>query len=104
MLMGIFVNLELMPGYSFSTDRAGREPFYYSVDDGRVVAATKAEEVAAETRSAVDPVSAADFIANATVCYPYSLFEGVRLVPPGADVEVVQGGLELPRLSGQVRI
>ena len=93
--MAPLMNLELKPGYSFFTDRAGSKPLYYSVDNGRVMAASRAQEVAVATGQTVDPVSAADFIANATVCYPFSLFEGVYHVPPGARVEVVQGGLNV---------
>ena len=42
--------------------------------------------------SRLDPVSAADFLLNGTVCFPYTLIEGIRVAPPGSITRVTPDG------------
>lgn len=74
---------------TFVTDHAGSVPLYYAQEQGCVLAGSTPLEVA-EQMSAVtfDPVSVADFLLNGTVCYPYTVFKGVYVAPPGAVTEV----------------
>jgi hypothetical protein len=73
----------------FVTDHAGSVPLYYAQERGRVLAGKTPLEVAGRmTETVFDPVSVADFLLNGTVCYPYTLFKGVYVAPPGAVTEV----------------
>lgn len=73
----------------FVTDHSGSVPLYYAQDQGHVLAGTSPLEVADQMAyPKVDPVSAADFLLNGTVCYPHTLFEDVYAVRPGAVTDI----------------
>jgi len=76
------------------TDHSGSIPVYYGTRGGRIAVGLKPGEVADELgESRIDPVSAADFIINATVCYPYTLFEDVFVAPPGTVSQLTPAGI-----------
>ncbi|MCG5516371.1 MULTISPECIES: asparagine synthase-related protein [unclassified Ectothiorhodospira] len=69
----------------FTTDHSGSVPLYYAQVENKVLAGNTPLEVVRQMKgSTFDPVSVADFILNGTVCYPYTLFKDVYVVPPGA--------------------
>lgn len=77
------------------TDPSGSIPLCYGRKGGLIAAGIRADEIAAALgRCPVDPLSAADFIANGTVCYPHTLFEDVFVCPPGAVARLTPDGLE----------
>ena len=74
---------------TFVTDHAGSVPLYYFQDQGRVLAGTAPLKVAEQMSTpTLDPVSVADYLLNGTVCYPYTVFKGVYVAPPGAITEI----------------
>lgn len=84
-----------LQGIKFSTDPVGNVPIYYSIDSESVIVGHTAQSVAENRQTqGIDPVSAVDFIVNATVCYPYSLFKDIFVVPPGSNVEITPKGLD----------
>ena len=81
-------------GVRLITDHAGSIPLYYSQQRDRVVAGESSLEVARQLENpSLDPVSVADFLLNRTVCYPYTLFEGVYVAPPGAVTDITPTGV-----------
>jgi len=78
------------------TDHAGSIPVYIGISNGNIGVNTKPEKAAAqigEGSNNIDPVSVADFVVNATVCYPFSLFKNVWMCPPGSVTEVTAKGV-----------
>ncbi|WP_207132058.1 asparagine synthase-related protein [Halorhodospira neutriphila] len=76
------------------TDHTGSVPLYYAQDRDQVITGKTPLEVAVKMASpGLDPVSAADFLLNGTVCYPYTLFKDVYLAPPGAVTDVTPNGI-----------
>ncbi len=67
------------------TDAGGSIPVCYGWGPDGLAVGTAVHHVAACSGcTTIDKVSAVDFLLNATVCYPYSWYEEVRLVPPGS--------------------
>lgn len=76
------------------TDHSGSIPVYYSITNNKIAVGWKPLDVALETSAALDPISAADFIANGVVCYPYTMFKDVFVAPPGAVSKITKNGIE----------
>ncbi len=83
--------IEDLPGNTarLVTDHSGSRPLYYAQQQGQVLSGLTPLSVARKMAAPkLDPVSVADFLVNGTVCYPYTLFEGVYAAPPGAVTDV----------------
>lgn len=78
-------------------DMHGSIPIYHSAD-GRVIA-TNPDAVGHAVGAAYDAVSFADMSATKRICFPYTLYEGVRQVSPTAYVDLDGGGFAV-RESG----
>ncbi|WP_200388082.1 asparagine synthase-related protein [Thiocapsa imhoffii] len=73
----------------FVTDHAGSVPLYYAQEHNQVLAGKTPLEVFQQMpQGTLDTVSVADFLLNGTVCYPYTLFKGIYVAPPGAVTDV----------------
>lgn len=71
------------------TDAGGSIPVFYGHGPEGWAVGTRVHDVAVSTGlDTVDRVSAVDFLMNASVCYPYSWYEDVRMVPPGSACTV----------------
>lgn len=67
------------------TDAGGSIPVYYGDGPRGLALGTVVHHVAAcSGLTSLDEVSVVDYLLNANVCYPYSWYEQVRLVPPGS--------------------
>jgi len=67
------------------TDAGGSIPVYYGWGPEGFALGTLVHHVAtASGCTTVDTVSAADYLLNQTVCYPYSWYKDVRVAPPGS--------------------
>lgn len=67
------------------TDAGGSVPVFYARAKDAVVAGFQAETVASESdNTSLDLVSAADFVINERVCFPFSIFKGVFQASPGS--------------------
>lgn len=68
------------------TDLFGWIPVYAAEGGGALVLGTHVDAVAAAAGVAdgIDPVSAADLLVNQTLTWPFTLYDGVRQVEPGA--------------------
>lgn len=68
------------------TDLFAWIPVYAAEGAGELVLGTQVDAVASAAGAAdrIDPVSAADLLANETITWPYTLYEGVRQVPPAS--------------------
>jgi len=67
------------------TDCGGSIPVYYGYGHKGYAVGTIVHHVAAASGcTTLDKVSAVDYLLNQTVCYPYSWYEDVRVVSPGA--------------------
>lgn len=79
-----------------TTDPGGSIPSYYSIHSHSVMFGhTSLSAAPRNDLQSIDPVSVADFIINSTVCYPYSIFKDVFVVPPGSHVEITPKGLDV---------
>lgn len=71
------------------TDHSGSVPIYYGRTASGVAVSEDPRKVARELNlKTLDPVSAVDFILNGTVCFPYTVTEGIRVAPPGSITRV----------------
>ena len=70
--------------YALLTDHAGTLPIYYGTKNTSVAVGWNAIGVAKKLAAPLDLASVADFLINGTVCFPYTLFSGVFVAPPGA--------------------
>jgi len=76
------------------TDAAGSIPVYYAHGQGNWAMGTLVHHVAtASGRTTVDNVSAVDYLLNQAICYPYSWYEDVFLLPPGSICRLDENGL-----------
>lgn len=67
------------------TDAGGSIPIYYAYGPSGFAVGTLVHHVAAASGcTTIDKVSVVDYLFNQTVCYPYSWYEDVRVVPPGS--------------------
>jgi asparagine synthetase B (glutamine-hydrolysing) len=67
------------------TDAGGSIPVYYGRGPKGFAAGTLVHHVAAASGcTALDRVSVVDYLFHQTVCYPYSWYKDVRVVPPGS--------------------
>lgn len=67
------------------TDAGGSVPVFYAQGRHKVIAGFQAETVASESgNTLLDLVSAADFVINERVCFPFSIFKGVFQASPGS--------------------
>lgn len=75
------------------TDAGGSIPVYWGRGPRGLAVGTQVHRVARATGlTSVDEVSVADYLINGTVCHPFSWFEGVRALPPGAVCTFDQEG------------
>ncbi|MGH7392613.1 MAG: asparagine synthase (glutamine-hydrolyzing) [Candidatus Rokuibacteriota bacterium] len=67
-------------------DRMGIKPLYYAEDGPRLLFASEAKAILAAVRAgaAIDPVALQEYLALGYVPAPYSLFRGIRKLPPGS--------------------
>lgn len=78
------------------TDAGGSIPVYWGRGPQGLAVGTQVHRVARATGlTSVDEVSVADYLINGTVCHPFSWYEGVRALPPGAVCTFDQEGLEV---------
>jgi len=77
----------------FDTDPIGLEPHFFRPGHGKPIVARRPEDVIPASARSIDPVSAADFILNGSICFPYTFFERVRVIDPGSRVRVLGDGL-----------
>ena len=76
------------------TDAAGSIPVYYAHGQGNWALGTLVHHVAtASGRTTVDNVSAVDYLLNQAICYPYSWYEDVFLLPPASICRLDENGL-----------
>lgn len=66
-------------------DAIGGVPVYLSTQDGQAVIGSSPDLVAALTGAAVDPIAAAELLRNRRICFPHTLYAGVRQLRPGAS-------------------
>lgn len=74
-------------------DRMGILPLYYALDDSRIVFASEIKallSVLAPPR--VDVASLHDYLGHRSVHAPYTLFEGIRKLPPGHRLRIDRTG------------
>lgn len=71
------------------TDAGGSIPLYYGHGPEGFGVGTLVHHVAAATGlDNLDKVSVVDYLFNKTVCYPFSCYKDVRVVPPGSVCSV----------------
>lgn len=75
-------------------DRLGVLPLYYYVDDEHLLFASEIKSllVALPHSPRVDTASIADYLSRRAVASPYTLFEGIRKLPPGHRLRVHRDG------------
>lgn len=74
-------------------DRMGILPLYYAVDGSRIVFGSEIKALLAVLpRPKVDVASLHDYLGHRSVHAPYTLFEGVRKLPPGHRLRVDRAG------------
>jgi asparagine synthetase B (glutamine-hydrolysing) len=67
------------------TDAGGSIPVYYGKGPKGLAVGTAVHHVASCSGcTTIDEVSVVDYLLNATVCYPYSWYEEIRMAPPGS--------------------
>jgi hypothetical protein len=66
-------------------DAIGAVPIYLGVTDARLVLGSSPDLVAALIGAAVDPVSGTELLCNRRICFPHTLYAGVRQLRPGAS-------------------
>jgi asparagine synthetase B (glutamine-hydrolysing) len=67
------------------TDAGGSIPVYHGQGPDGWGVGTRVQDVAVVTGlEAIDRISVVDFLMNASVCYPYSWYEDIRVVAPGS--------------------
>lgn len=77
------------------TDCSGSIPIFYGEYRNRLAVGWSPLEVADKLGTrAIDPVSAGDFLANGTVCYPFTIFKHVYAAPPGSISVISVGKVE----------
>lgn len=77
------------------TDAGGSVPVYYADGPRGTAVGTLVHHVAAAAGcTEIDEVSVVDHLLNATVCYPYTWYEGVRMAPPGSVLAIWDGAVE----------
>jgi len=76
-------------------DRLGIKPVYYALRNGQLLFASEAKAVLAHpsVSAALDPRALPQFLSLGYVPNPYTLFEGIRLLPPGHLAVVEDGAL-----------
>ncbi len=78
------------------TDAGGSIPVYWGRGPQGLAVGTQVHRVARATGlTSVDEVSVADYLINGTVCHPFSWYEGVRALPPGAVCTFDREGLDV---------
>lgn len=86
----------LRVGDRFRTDAAGKISYYYFIDKFGELQIFRPNAVWHRMgRRKLDLVSCADFILNGTICWPFTLFEGVHVLPPGADITITRGSIDV---------
>lgn len=80
-------------------DRLGILPLYYHLDANRIVFASEIKALlpALETGPEIDTASLDGYLSQRAVPAPYTLFAGVRKLPPGHRLRVVEGRARLER-------
>ncbi|MGH3694123.1 MAG: asparagine synthase (glutamine-hydrolyzing) [Pseudonocardiaceae bacterium] len=74
-------------------DRMGVLPLYYAVDGSRIVFASEIKALLAVLPPPkVDVASLHDYLGHRSVHAPHTLFEGIRMLPPGHWLRVDRGG------------
>lgn len=75
-------------------DRLGIKPLYYLHDAGRVVFASEAKAILAISGSAaLDPVGVEQYLCLGYVPTPYSIFAGIRKLPPASVLVAEKGSI-----------
>lgn len=83
-------------GGVFVTDAGASIPIYWGSGPKGVAAGTLVHHVAhASGQTNLDLVSAVDLLMNEMICYPYTLFENVRILPPGSVCTLSQDGVDI---------
>lgn len=78
------------------TDAGGSIPVYWGEGPKGLAIGTLVHHVAhLSGLQAFDRVSVVDFLLNETVCYPYTWFEGIRVVPPGSVCTFSAEGMDV---------
>lgn len=76
---------------TLARDRMGEKPLYYGMFNGEFRAASELRSlIAADEKLKLDHQSLALYLRHSAVPAPYSIWEGVRKVPPGHLVQVDQ--------------
>jgi len=80
-------------GHRIITDLLGFIPVYIYQNNETIVIGTHVDMVAraAGVENDYDIISAADFIINETICYPYTLYSHVRQLQPGSIYKITIG-------------
>ncbi len=77
-------------------DRMGIKPLYYAEDGPRLFFASEAKAiVAARPGVALDPVALQEYFTLGYVPAPYSIFQGIRKLPPGSLMVAERGQLRI---------
>ncbi|MCE0763120.1 asparagine synthase (glutamine-hydrolyzing) [Pseudonocardia kujensis] len=80
-------------------DRLGILPLYYHMDANRIVFASEIKALlpALESGPEIDTASLDSYLGQRSVPAPFTLFAGVRKLPPGHRLRVVEGRARLER-------
>jgi asparagine synthase (glutamine-hydrolysing) len=78
-------------------DRMGILPLYYYVDATQFVFASEIKALLPAIPLKMDPGSLDAYLSQRAVAAPFTLFEGVRKLPPGHMLRVGERGVEQPR-------
>lgn len=78
------------------TDAGGSIPICWGQGPKGAAVGTRVHEVAGQCGlETLDEVSAVDFLMHGTICYPFTWFEGLQLLPPGSVCRIHRDGMEV---------
>jgi asparagine synthase (glutamine-hydrolysing) len=80
-------------------DRLGIKPLYYYRDRERLIFASEAKAIVAlpDVARHIDPGALHQYLALGYVPAPYSMFQGIRKLPPASVMVVENGGVRIDR-------
>lgn len=78
------------------TDLGGSIPVLWGDGPKGIAVGTRSQVVAHRSGlEAMDQVSAVDYLMHRSICYPYTWFEKIRLLPPGSVSKISAEGIEV---------
>src|SRR5581483_5083742 len=80
-------------------DRYGIKPLYYAQCGQTLLFASEAKAVLCHPacRTSLDPEALVEYLTFQNILSDRTLFDGVRMLPPGSTLEARQGGVVIPR-------